>query len=206
MALHLAALAWFARTLPAGARVPMHWNIHNQIDGWTGKTTGLLFGLAMNLGLFLLLYLMPWYSPWYKRYRERFEKLLPRLTAMLVLFFGILSLYSLWIAKYGDVQGVNLIMLLIGLLFIFLGDLLPKVPKNFFIGIRTPWTLSNEVVWERTHRLGGIMFVIGGAIMALKAFVLAGNQPFQVATAVLALALVLYPLPHSFIVYKQLKK
>ncbi|MGC9361423.1 MAG: DUF1648 domain-containing protein, partial [Candidatus Syntrophosphaera sp.] len=57
--LHLAAMAWFVMELPADANVPTHWNIHNQIDGWTGKSGGILFGIGLNILLFLLIFLMP---------------------------------------------------------------------------------------------------------------------------------------------------
>jgi uncharacterized membrane protein len=206
MVLHLAAVIWFAVELPSDAKVPFHWNIKNEIDGWTGKTFGLWWGIGINFVMFLLIYLMHWYSPWYKKYSERFEKVLPALTLTLITCFSVLSLYSLAIAKWGDLQGMNIIMVLIGLLFIFLGNLLPKVPKNFFVGIRTPWTLADESVWDRTHRLGGMLYVIAGVLMLVKGFLLAGNSVFQIGSAIIALALLLYPLVYSFIIYKKLGK
>ncbi|MGC9362886.1 MAG: SdpI family protein, partial [Candidatus Syntrophosphaera sp.] len=150
---------------------------------------------------------MPWYSPWYKKYRERFEGLLPRICLLLVLFSSVFSIYSLSAAKWPAVRDLrlNLILVLIGFLFILLGNLLPRVPKNFFIGIRTPWSLADEVIWEKTHRLGGQLFVLGGLVLLLKGFVLIGNSAFQIITAVIALALFLYPLLHSFIVYRRLR-
>lgn len=99
-----------------------------------------------------------------------------------------------------------MILVLIGLLFIGLGNLLPKVPKNFFVGIRTPWTIANEAVWDKTHRLGGLLFVISGLIMILKGFVLLQNSSFQNITGILVLGCLLYPVLHSFILYKKLVK
>lgn len=206
LALHLLAVLYFASVLPADAKVPMHWNISNQIDGWSGKTTGLLWGIGLNIIMFLLLWLMPWYAPWYRRNRNRFENVLPPLTAVLILFFSLLSVYALAVAKWGEFNRVNILLILMGLLFIFLGNLLPKVPKNFFVGFKTPWTLANDVVWDKTHRLGGILFVISGLIMILKGFVFTQHAAFQTVTAVLAFALVLYPVLHSFILFKKLGK
>ena len=206
LALQLAGMLWFSGQLPADAKVPIHWNAQNQIDGWTGRDAGLIWGIGLNLGLFLLLYLLHWYSPWYKQYSERFEKILPSLTATLLACLGALSLYSLYVAKWGEVPGVNMILILIGLLFIFLGNLLPKVPKNMFVGIRTPWTIANELVWERTHRLGGWLFVLSGIVMILKGLILPGSALFQNVTTVLALGCLLYPMLHSFILYKKLVK
>jgi len=206
LVLHLAAVLWFATQLPEGAKVPIHWNYLNQIDGWTGRTTGLFWGIGLNVLMFLMLYLLHWYSPWYNKYAGRFEKILPPLTTTLLACFSTISLYSLYVAKWGEVPGVKLILVLIGLFLFFFGNLMPKVPKNMFVGIRTPWTIANELVWERTHRLGGWLFVTGGIVMILKGLILTGSALFQNITTVLALGCLLYPLPYSFIQYKKLVK
>ncbi len=206
LVLQVIIVFYFAGILPADAKVPMHWNVNNQIDGWTGKTAGLAFGIGMNVFLFLLLYLMPWYSPWYRKYQERNESVLPQLCTTLVFFIALLSSYSLYVAKWGEPKGVDMIMILIGFLFIFLGNLLPKVPKNFFIGIKTPWTLANEVIWDKTHRLGGIMFVISGIGMIKKGIFFTHNSLFQTTMTVLVFGMLLFPLLYSFILYKKLGK
>ncbi|MDZ4181965.1 MAG: SdpI family protein [Candidatus Cloacimonadaceae bacterium] len=206
LVLHLIIVGYFAVKLPLDAKVPMHWNIHNEIDGWTSRTMGLLFFPALNVGMFFLFVLMPWYSPWYRKFEERFERVLPSLTTTLLLFFSLLSVYSLYIALAGEIPGIRFIMILIGLLFIFLGNILPKVPKNFFIGIKTPWTLSSDLVWEKTHRMGGLLFVLVGLLMIVKGVILIDHSGFQKASAVVALGMLLYPLLYSFIVYKAVEK
>lgn len=200
--IHFIILGYFAITLPSDAKIPMHWNINNEIDGWTGKTGGLLFGVVMSLGMFLLLYLMPLYSPKFRDYQERFDRYLPTICFVLVLFFALISIYSLYLAQSGITPQFQMILILIGLLFIFVGNILPKTPPNFFVGIRTPWTLSNEDSWQKTHRLGGKMFVLSGLIFIFKGFVLTHHQLFQLVSAILCLALLLYPLLHSFIMFR----
>ena len=96
---------------PADTRVPTHWNIHNEIDGWSGKTFGLWWGLALNAIMFLALWLLPWYSPWYRKYEERFDAVLPPLTTTLVFFFALISVYALAVAKWGDIGQVNMILI-----------------------------------------------------------------------------------------------
>ena len=204
--LHLVIVAYFAVALPADVRIPMHWNIHNEIDGYSSKTVGLIWGLGFSLGIFLLMYLMPLYSPGWNKYRSRFEHFIPTLTAVLVLFFALIDIYSLYLAKTGIVPRVQLILVLIGLLFIFIGNLLPKAPRNFFVGIRTPWTISNEDIWRKTHRLGGVIFVISGLIMIFKGFFFTTNQSFQELSGVFAILILLYPLLHSFILYRKIVK
>lgn len=201
LAVHYLILGYFAFTLAADAQVPSHWNIHDEIDGWASKTTALLFFGLFPLGLFLLLYAMPWYSPRYRKFKDRNEKVIPALTAVLVIFFTLFSAYSLWLAASGSQMGVRLVMVPIGLLFIFIGNLLPKVPSNFFIGFRTPWTLSSEEIWQRTHRLGGWCFVVAGLLFVMRGLMPALSPSGQIVTGILLLALLLYPGLYSLILY-----
>jgi uncharacterized membrane protein len=197
-------LGYFAYSLPAAAKVPSHWNFNNEIDGYTGKTASLLIWSGLSIGMFLLFFLMPWYSPWYKKYEKRFERLLPPLTLVMVLFFALISVYSLYLAQTQVEPEIQFILILIGLMFIFLGNLMPKTPRNFFIGIKTPWTLANEEVWQRTHRLGGWLFAISGVIMIVKGFVLLHNNLFQQISGVIAMLILLFPLAYSFFIFKKL--
>jgi len=89
----------------------------------------------------------------------------------------------------------------VGLLFIFLGNLLPKVPKNYFIGIRTPWTLSSEDIWQRTHRLGGWCFVISGVLMVIRGLLPNMDPSLRLITAIAIFGVILYPGLHSLILY-----
>jgi len=203
LVLHFIVLGYFMVSLPSEAQVPMHWNINNEIDGYWGKTGSLLFGAGMSLGLYLLLYLMPFYSPWYRNYAKRYDTFMPALSVVLLLFLALINVYSLWLAQTKVVPQMQFILILIGLLFIFLGNLLPKAPRNFFIGIKTPWTLANEDVWFRTHRLGGKLFVISGLIMVIKGFVLTNNNSFKQISGVVAMLILLIPLPYSLIIYRE---
>jgi uncharacterized membrane protein len=93
---------WLVCLHPAGdVKIPIHWNAAGEIDGYTSKTNGLLFLLGINILLFLMIYLMPYYSPWYKNREEQFERFLPAMTNILVLFFCLLSLISLYLARMG---------------------------------------------------------------------------------------------------------
>lgn len=205
IALHLIVLGYFAFALPYDAQVPMHWNINNEIDGYSSKTTALLFGGGMSLGLFLLIFLMPFYSPWYTKYERRLERLLPSLTTVLILFMALISSYSLYLAKTQVVPQIQFILILIGLLFIFLGNLMPKTPRNFFIGIKTPWTLANDDVWQRTHRVGGKLFALSGILMILKGLILPNHRVFQQISGVIAMLILLFPILYSFAIYKEPK-
>ncbi len=73
------------------------------------------------------------------------------------------------------------------------------------MGIRTPWTLANEEVWIKTHRLGGWMFVFSGLIMVLNGFILTANKTLQEISGIFALVILLYPVLYSFLIFRKLE-
>jgi len=87
-----------------------------------------------------------------------------------------------------------------------LGNLLPKIPSNFFAGIRTPWTLSSELVWRKTHRLGGIGFIIGGLLMIIIPLLWKSSQSALIIMFILIMIVCLYPVLYSFLLYKKEEK
>lgn len=99
---------------------------------------------------------------------------------------------------------VNPVLIIIGLMLAVLGNILPKVPRNFFVGIRTPWAISDEENWHKTHRVGGKVFLLGGFLMILSGVVpLSGAV--MASLAWLIMAVVLFPLVYSFVLYLKRK-
>ena len=202
--LALVGILYFATMVDAETVVPTHWNVYGEVDGTMSKNAALYMMIGMLSGIFLLMYLMPQYSPWYAKHRERMERLLPLLTAILCFCLGFIGVYSFYLAGMGSLKTpVSMITVVIGAIFILLGNLLPKVPKNFFVGIRTPWTLVNDKIWTKTHRLGGGLFVLSGILMVVKSFIMPELRLFHQISGVMIMALLLYPLLHSFILYKR---
>ncbi|MCB5262239.1 MAG: SdpI family protein [Candidatus Cloacimonetes bacterium] len=205
--LHLLVMAWFLGQLPAGARIPSHWNIKGEIDGWMGLTGSMIMGLSMSVGIFLLLYLMPYYDPRYRKNKQRMENVLPSISFIMVLFFALLHVYSLYLGKMGGgAEPFRFSYILIGMMFVILGNFLPKVPNNFFVGIKTPWTLSSEEVWQKTHRLGGWIFVISGLMLCVKAFIPMQMKDLHAVLMWVALLILMYPILYSFILYRRIGK
>ena len=170
LAVYIISVGYLAMVVPADASIPIHWNARGEIDAYTSKGGAVLFALGLNIALFLLMFLLPLYSPRYKQQAPRFEKVLPKMTFMLLVFFSLLNLYMLAHPLIRVELPVNPVLIIIGLMLAVLGNILPKVPRNFFVGIRTPWTISNSVVWEKTHRLGGLLFKISGVLALLGIF------------------------------------
>lgn len=145
-------------------QVVTHWNITGEPDDWGGKT-GVALGLAAIIpGVYLLFNVLPYLDPKRDRYTEFRSVYFVFRNLFVGLFFLVYVASGL--ANLG--YGINIkfvIPFLIGTMFLFMGNYMAKLKPNWFIGIRTPWTLSSENVWNRTHRFGGWMFVLFGIIL-----------------------------------------
>jgi len=95
----------------------------------------------------------------------------------------------------------NAILPAIGLLFIVVGSLLRKAKRNFFIGIRTPWTLSSDTVWEKTHQLGSVLFMISGVLAVIGGFI-GGNTAFWMLIIPL-IGSTVFLLVYSYVLYER---
>lgn len=192
--------------LPDDARIPAHWNLKGEIDRNVGKWTGILFFPLVNIGIILLFIFLPYLSIRYKNAKEEFAFILHKLSAILIFVFSCTHIYTLLLAKGTLKPSVNPILSLIGLIFIYAGFLLSKVPSNFYVGIRTPWTLSSENVWKKTQKVGGICFILGGILMSLVPLIRKKPVTIFSSTFVLVTLIVHYPVLYSFVLYKRKKE
>lgn len=189
--------------LPADVKIPTHWNMKGEIDGYSSKWVGILLFPIMNLLILGMLRFMPIFSVRYKNSADRFEKVIPNFTLILVGFFALIHIFTLLVA-IGFIGKVNQpIFILMGFLFIFLGNFLPKVPSNFYLGIRTPWSLSSETVWRKTHRVGGICFVISGIIMIMASLIGEYSQLLNQVLLTTVFVIIFIPIVLSFVWYKK---
>lgn len=196
--LSFALAAWYYPQLPDP--VPTHWNAAGQADDYTAKPWGVILFPLINAGLMLMFLVIPVISP--KGFRlEQSRKAYDSVIFIFVGFMLGVQLFSYRSAISGGQELVKFIPMAIGLLFMVLGNYMGKFQKNFFVGIRTPWTLASDLVWNRTHRLGGYVFMIGGAFIMLTGIF---HLPvgFFIFT-VLAIALI--PTVYSLVIYKQLE-
>lgn len=145
------------------AQMASHWNIQNQVDGYLPRFWGVLMLPIMTIGLYLLFLLIPLIDPLkdnIAKFRAAFNTFIFLLMVFLVYIYLLTLAFNL-----GYRFRMSLAMLpALGGFFFYVGIMLGKVKRNWFIGIRTPWTLSSDTVWEETHRLGGILFKISGIL------------------------------------------
>ncbi len=163
----LATSFYFYQNFPD--TVPTHWNIYGQPDNWSGKEFAAFFFPGLIIILYLMMIGLPFFDPMKQRYQE-FSKTYQIIRISFILFLSAIYFLASLNALGYKIPIDKVTPLGIGLLFIILGNFLPKVKKNWFVGIRTPWTLSNEDIWNKTHRLGGKIFMFCGLLMIMGIF------------------------------------
>jgi uncharacterized membrane protein len=193
-----AVAAWAWPQVPD--RIPIHWNIRGEVDGWGGKTVGLFLLPFISLGMYALTLFLPRLDPNRANYQS-FPKAYNAIRITLLLFFAVIYAVVV-LTALGRKPDMNTVVLIaMGLLFVVLGNFMSKIRPNWFVGVRTPWTLSSTQSWNKTHRLAGWLFLL----MGLMFFVLAFQQTFWMLIAVLtfhALAVVSM-LVYSYLVYRR---
>jgi uncharacterized membrane protein len=181
--------------------VATHWNMHNQPNGYTPKWALFLVGPGFMAGMMLLMYFLPWLSP--KNFEvDSFRSTYLQVMLMLVTMVAYFCAVVLWAGVGHPLNVGRAIVGGVCLLFALLGNLMGKVRRNFYIGIRTPWALANERVWNATHRFAAKTLVAGG--LAGLALTAAGLNDRSVIVVLLAGALV--PVLYSLVFYKQLER
>jgi uncharacterized membrane protein len=147
-----------------------HWGADDQVNGYISKFWGVFMLPLITIGMLLLFMAIPLIDPLkanIAQFRSYFNSMIALLTAFMVYVHGLTLAWNL---GYTGFRMSSAMLPAMGLLFIFIGLMISKSKRNYFIGIRTPWTLSSDRVWDETHRLGGKLFVASGLLALLGAF------------------------------------
>jgi len=176
-----------------------HWNAQGQVDGYVSKFWGLFLMPFISLALFLLFILIPKIDP-LKANIEKFRKYFDGFIIFTILFlFYLFTLTIFW--NFGVKFSMNQVLPpAFGILFFYCGILIEKAKRNWFIGIRTPWTLSNDKVWERTHKIGGKLFKVVG-IIAFLGIIFPNYAFFLILFPVIAVSI--YTVVYSYFEYRK---
>ena len=181
-------------------RVPVHWGLSGQPDGFGPAWVNAIGMSLLAFALYALLLFLPLVDPRRRNYALFGDTV--RFVRWLVVLFAIGMHVMLVRVSLGSELQVDFIVRLgIALLFLALGNVMGRLRQNYFIGIRVPWTLSNEEVWNRTHRMAGRMWVVGALGMIVSAFLPA---PVGMAAFVaIVLVLVVVPIVYSWRIHRQ---
>jgi len=183
-------------------KIASHWNAQDQVDGYMPKFWGMFLMPVISIGLLLLFMLIPKIDP-LKKNIEKFRKYYNWFVLLIIIFlFYIYLLTVLW--NIGFRFAMSQMMLpALGILFYYIGILLENAKRNWFIGIRTPWTLSSDKVWDKTHKIGSKLFKIIGVIAFLGIFF----QKYSLWFILVPILLVAgYLIVYSYFEYQKLGK
>lgn len=179
-------------------RMVTHWNSNGEPDGWSSK------GFAV-FGLPLILFAAHWIAIFFTTHDPRNKNQNSKLFNIIILLMPITSLefcsatYAIALGR--DVNISFLASVFLGIVFVLVGNYLPKCKQNYTIGIRIVWALENEENWNKTHRFAGKLWVIGGVVLLATAFI--SIESFLYVLFVAALIMVLAPILYSYIYYKK---
>jgi uncharacterized membrane protein len=197
VAMWIFALAVFPR-LPE--QVPSHWGLDGQVDDWMPKLPGAFIAPLVGTLVLALLHGLPWIDPRRRNVEHNApDRLL--IANLLVLFFVLVEVATLGAALGWPVDVTAIMLPGLGLLLVGLGNYLPRIRSNWWIGIRTPWTLDNERVWRETHRLGGRTFVLGGLLLIASSLLPATWRGWVTLAVILPMALI--PVVYSFLAWRR---
>jgi len=147
-----------------------HWGVNDQMNGTMPKFWGVFLAPLISLALFLLFLLIPAIDPLkanIAKFRDTFNLFIVFMVLFLVYIYGLTLAWNLGFTQFNM---STLLAPALGLLFILIGFMIRKAKRNFFIGIRTPWTLSSDKVWDETHRIGSGLFILSGVFALIGVF------------------------------------
>jgi len=158
--------------------IATHFNASGEADDFGSKNMLIYLLLLLIGGIFLLFKIIPVIDP--KKKIALMGDSYQKLQFWVMGLMSALCIFFIYTAVSGGNTNNNLLFSVIGLFYMAIGNYMPTFKPNYFVGVRTPWTLENDTVWRKTHRLGGKMFVISGLLITLSALLLEGEQALVV--------------------------
>ena len=181
--------------------VPVHWGINGEVDRY-GSKMELFIVAGMNIFLGIFMPAVAKIDPKkknYERFQETYEWIIIWTLLFMAVVTGVILVETL---QPGTLNIGKVICTMVGILFIVLGNMMPKIKRNFFTGVKTPWALSSDTVWNKTQRLGGKSLFLGGVLILISVFL--GNGKWMVFTIIgVAVLVSILPAVMSYIWYQK---
>jgi uncharacterized membrane protein len=193
------AVVW--KNLPE--KVPTHFDLAGNPNDWSDKTSLPYLIGGMGIGTYLLMLLIPFFDP--KNKIAQMGEKYYSLRLLMTIFMSALSFYLLYVGNKGEINP-NLLIALIGAFYVVFGNYLQTVKPNYFIGIRTPWTLENEETWRKTHRLGGKLWLVGGLLTMFIALVVKNNNLLAITFGTVTAIVAFVPIIFSYFEFRKIHK
>ncbi len=184
-------------------QVPLHWNIKGEIDGYGSKYILAFLVAGLPIVIYATFLVAEKIDP-----KNKLQKMGGKLNSLKFLLTAVLSAIALIIAYLSKEQSsseLNFITLALGFLFLILGNYFKTIQPNYFLGIRTPWTLENETVWRETHKLAGKMWFVGGLVIMISSLVFSQQTSLIILLVVVAIITVI-PIAYSYSTFQKVKR
>ena len=183
--------------------IPIHWNEKGEVDGY-GSPSTLFLMPVITLFTMAIVWLVPHIDP--KKNVHQFQKTLDNIVLALSAFFFLVFIGTLLSGLGYQFDVANIIIYGMLVLFAVMGNYFGKIRPNYFVGIRTPWTLENETVWVKTHRISGKIWVFASLAMIILKLFIDTEAFFLFAFGPFVLTLAAIPMIYSYVLYKKLEK
>jgi uncharacterized membrane protein len=195
-----AVIAYYWNQFPE--QIPSHWNMQGEVNDYSGKFAGLFLMPLVNIGLYILLLALPYIDPKKANY-PLFKHQFYTLRVIIHSFLSGIFLTVIFSILNNTLSAPKIIPLAVVFLFLVLGNYLGTIRPNYFIGVRTPWTLANEDVWVKTHRFTGKLWVFTSFIMLIVISLMPMNKLFMIAYIVI---LTVPSFIYSYLEFKKTEK
>lgn len=181
-------------------KVPMHWNFKGEIDRYGNKGELILIPIFLPLLVYLIFIVIPKIDP--KNKLKNMGNKFQTLKVLLTIFMSALAILIIYISKNQTLLNTNYLIIFIGVLYLVIGNYLKTIRANYFIGIRTPWTLESETVWKKTHSLGGKLIFGGGFLIIISSLIFEKQANFIIFSSITIFATVI-PLFYSYYIFNK---
>ncbi|MEO6069183.1 MAG: SdpI family protein [Chitinophagaceae bacterium] len=193
----IAAFPLFATSLP------MHYDSNGQPDRFGSRDEFILVVFVLQLvaaSIFLLIKFLPRIDP--KRKARYSQNTFRKLSLALLLFITFINLLFIYSAIHVEFKVTRFLYPLIGLLLAYIGNLMNSIKPNYFVGIRTPWTLESEETWRKTHQLASKIWLPGGILITFITLFLSAKSS-SIFFAVMVVIMSLIPVVYSYVFFKK---
>jgi len=198
--LPISFLAFVWNQLPQ--QVPLQWGLDGQVNRYGDKIELLIVGL-IPIFLYVLFLFIPMIDP--KKRLEAMGNKYYTIRLITAVFIAVLFMYVIYSVKEQSLSNPNYMFMIIGAFFVLLGNYFKTIKPNYFVGIRTPWTLENEDIWKITHKLAGKLWVAGGLLIIIFCFIF-NEQTALILFLIITGIITLIPVVHSYFQFKNLPK
>lgn len=181
-------------------QIPTHWSISGEVNGWSNRLFGAWMMPLIMAVIWLFMRAIPHIDPRKANY-EKFSGMYDALVILILTFMLLMHVVILLSATGTVIRMDRVVMPAVGVFIAIMGLLLPRAQPNWFVGFRTPWTLTSDLSWERTHKVGGMLFIALGVLIVASTFIAPERAIWVLVIA--ALGVVAFLFIYSYQVWKQ---